>query len=182
MMCRFFVSLNQQPYYFYTLVYFLFSLSSLFSSLFYIFLFCQNKHIIVLVQTHTGSSLGASVKNMSDFSDAPLAITVSAYPQVAGDADTPQVYATAVDYTPSVIATPAVQGNLAYAQPMTHQSVMISMRGVSLGAISDNLIAVVSLSRSVKCLAAVDAVILLLFSIFAPLALVLLAGISNFIL
>jgi hypothetical protein len=142
-----------------------------------------------VVQTHTGSSLGASVKNMSDFSDAPLAITVSAYPQVAGDAqytvdtvDTPQVYATAVDYTPSVIATPAVQGNLAYAQPMTHQSFMISMRGVSLGAISDNLIAVVSLSRSVKCLAAVDAVILLLFSIFAPLALVLLAGISNFIL
>jgi hypothetical protein len=139
-----------------------------------------------VVQTHSGSSLGASVKNMSDFSDAPLAITVSAYPQVAGDAqytvDTPQVYATAVDYTPSVIATPAVQGNLAYAQPMTHQSVMISMRGVSLGAISDNLIAVVSLSRSVKCLAAVDAVILLLFSIFAPLALVLLAGISNFIL
>lgn len=114
---------------------------------------------------------------MSTSNDSAVAVTVSAYPQIEGETvDAPHVYATAIDYTPSVIAARAVEGNVAYAQPMPHQSIMVSMRNIHPGIISENLLFVVSLSRSVKCLAAVDAVILLLFSIFAPYVLLLLIG------
>ena len=121
---------------------------------------------------------------MSTHFDAPVAVTVSAYAHVtleSGGDHAPKVYATPVDpscYTATVVAAPAQNRMVTYARPITRQSSVlgISSRYRDALTLSANIIRAVGISRSLKCLAAADTAILLLFAIFWPLMLILLVG------
>lgn len=117
---------------------------------------------------------------MSSPSDGPIAVTVSAYPQAeaGGDGAPVNVHAMEVDSSPITVVAAPVQNHtqVAYARPVNTPSIVLGFNNPYANTISENLIRVVALARSLKCLTAVDAILVLLFALFAPVVLILLIG------
>ena len=118
----------------------------------------------------------------STSSDCPITVTVSAYaqePTQSGNHDGIPVYATAVEpssYIPTVVASPAQNHVVSYERHVPRGLVALGIYSPYAPAASENIIRALNRSRSLRCLASVDMVILLIFAIFLPIVLVLIVG------